>query len=351
MIKKQKSNAWMQAMKRKGMAAVIGMAMVAPAAAQEQITLKFAHLFPETQYIWSEGGKAFVDEVTKNTNGRVKFEVYPAGQLGKDYIALLKSGIADLAVVVPSYSPEKFPRSSVTELPGLYASSCEGARKVWSMSREGGVLNQAEYKALGLHVLFVGTNPPNRLMTSTKQIKTVDDISGLKIRSLGGGAMDKAVRAIGAVPVRLPAPELYDAISRGTVDGAAFTYVGIPDYKLESVLKNSVEGALFGSGSFLYAISEKTWASLPDDIKDVMTKAGEASLEHLCNWQDDNDTRIRGELVEKSGFTVSNLAPEQVAAWKQRMDAVNQAWATDMDGVGKDGTALLKAFSEAKGTQ
>lgn len=320
-----------------------------PAVAQEQIKLKFAHLFPESQYHWTEGGKIFADEVTKRSNGRVTFEVYPAAQLGKDQASLLQSGLADMAILIPSYDPAKFSRSGVTDLPGMYSSSCEGARKVWALARGGGALDKDEYKPLGLHMLFVGSNPPNVLVTARKQVSRIDDIAGLKLRSLGGGAMDKAIRAVGAVPVKMGAGEVYDSVSRGTVDGAAFTYIGMPAYDLKDVLHYGVDGAYFGSGSFLYAISQKSWDALPDDIKKIMDDAGDVAREHLCKWQDDNDRLARDSFIEKNSFKITPLSSEDIATWKKRMAGVNKSWAAEMDAAGRNGTALLKAFQEAKG--
>jgi TRAP-type C4-dicarboxylate transport system substrate-binding protein len=67
-----------------------------------------------------QGGKFFMDRATALSNGRIKFEWYPAEQLGKakDLLALVQTGVADMADVVPGYVPDKLPLSGVAELPG-----------------------------------------------------------------------------------------------------------------------------------------------------------------------------------------------------------------------------------------
>ena len=85
------------------------------------------------------------------------FEVYPANQLGRDYLTLVNSGVADMAMIVTSYAPDKFPLSAVTELPGLYETSCDAVGKFWNIAQDGGKLDENEYKPLGLKAVFLVT--------------------------------------------------------------------------------------------------------------------------------------------------------------------------------------------------
>lgn len=320
------------------------------AQAQDTLTLKFAHLFPASHYLWGEGGKIFTDAVTQSTNGQVQFEVFPAGQLGKDYMALLKSGMADVVILVPTYTPDGFPMSSVADLPSLYATSCEGTDKFWSLAKSGGVLNEAEYKPQGIHVLWVSVLDPYRVMSTSKQITKLEDLAGLKIRA-NAGAMDKTVRALGGVSVRVSSPELYDALTRGTVDAALYPYTGMPTFKLEKVLRYAVEGARLGAGSILYAMSDKAWAALPDNVKTAMEEASVMSQRHLCEYQDAEGKKIREKIVAEDGFQTFHLSPEQAALWQEKVDTVANEWAKERDDMGKGGTEMLKAFREAGASQ
>lgn len=333
-------------------AAALAAALLAalPAAAQGPRVLKFAHLFPASHYLWQQGGEPLATELEARAPGRIKFEVYPAGQLGKDYYSLLRSGIADITIIAPSYAPEKFPLTSVAELPGLYSSACEATAKLWNIAKPGGLLNETEYKALGLHILMVTVLPPYAIMTSGKATPTLEELKGLKLRA-NGAAMDKSVRALGAVPVRISSPELYDALTRGTVDGTILPYSGLPTYRLEKALKHSVAGAQLGSGSVIYAMTTKTWAGLPDDLKEVLTAASLKVQGSLCKWQDDDDARVRDRIVAQDGHQIVTLSAEQAALWSERVGNVAAAWTQEMDGSGKKGSELLRAFKAARATQ
>jgi TRAP-type C4-dicarboxylate transport system substrate-binding protein len=316
-----------------------------PAAAYEQRVLKIAHIFPATHYLWLQGGRIFANEVEKTSGGNIKFQAFPAGQLGKDNLALLRSGLAEMSILVPSYAPDKLPLSSVAELPSLFASSCEGTAKFWNVMKPGGVVNKTEYQPQGIHVLFVSVLPPYPILTTSKATPTLETLSGLKIRA-NGAAMDKTIRALGGMPVRLSSPDFYDSLSRGTLDGGIYPYQGLPTYDLQKLLKYSTTGAKLGAGTVVYAISTKTWLSLSEGARTIFTKAAASTQASLCKWQDEDDTKVQKQLVTQAGHSTAVLTPQEAARWNAKLAPVASAWAKEMDAAGKRGTEVLRAFSD-----
>ena len=152
--------------------------LTGPLAAQER-TFKITQVFPQTHWHWTEGMKVFTEEVEKASGGKIKFETYHAAQLGKESTMLVTSGLAEMGLLVPSYETDKLPLTSVTELPGLHTNACEGTAKYWSVAKEGGALYEAEYKPLGVRPLYV-ISPPYQLMTNTKKVASLADVSGLE---------------------------------------------------------------------------------------------------------------------------------------------------------------------------
>src|SRR3546814_3070163 len=71
--------------------------------------------------------------------------------------------------------------------------------------------------------------------------------------------MDATVRSFGGVPARMAAPELYESLSRGTVDGMLFPYASLISYDLPGITKYGTTGENFGSAVLTYVISEKLW--------------------------------------------------------------------------------------------
>lgn len=329
------------------LATVAAFSVAMPASAEETIRLKISHGYPASHFLWEEGGKVLADEVTARTNGKVQYDVFPADQLGKDPLGILNSGLADIAIITPAYISAKMPLTAVTELPNMFSTSCEGGDKFQTLAADGGALGENEYKPLGLHVLYTYTAAPFALSTVSKEISTLDDVAGLKVR-VAGGAMSKVISGLGGIPIQLAAPEIYDALSRGTLDAAMYSRFAVSAIKLEGVLKHSVDGVRLGSGAIVVATSEKIWNSWPEDVRAAMQEAADVARKNLCKWSDDHEAKATRSLVEENGWKINVLSPEQVAIWKDRLAAVSDAWAQELDGMGRPGTEVLEAMRNAK---
>ncbi len=330
--------------------ALLAITVFAPAAnAQDSIKLKVTHPLPATHYLVVQGIKKVTDAVTERTNGRVQFEVYPASQLGADHFTALKSGLADIGFLVTSYYPDKFPMSPVTELPGLYSSSCEATSKSAELAKPGGILQKLEYGPRGIQPFVVSTIAPYNLSTASKKIETLDDLAGQRIWA-SGGAMDKIIRSLGGVPVKMVASELFDSVSRGTIDGLYMNYLGVTQYKLETKIRHTVQGAIqFGSGTFLIAMNDKSWAALPQSVRDVFVSVGAEVQTSLCKYMDAEADRSFKQVVA-AGVTTTTLSPEQVKLWNSKLGKVADEWAAEMDAGGRSGSDLLNAMRKAPGT-
>jgi len=324
------------------------LATVQSAQAQEARTLKFAHVFPATHWHWTESVKIFQESVTKYTGGKIQWQSYHSGQLGKEGVGMLASGIADVAILVPSYEPAKLPLTSVAELPGLHTTSCEGTAKLWNLLKDGGALNNAEYKPQGIKLLYAIVLAPYQVLTTGKKVATLADIAGLKIRA-NGAAMDKTVRALGATPVRVTSNELYDALTRGTVDGGFWPIGSTRNSSLENTFKFTVQGPMLGGGSTVYGISQKVWDGLGADVQAAMLKAGAETQQRLCRYLDRADEEETAWLVKEKKFTVTKLPATELAKWNERVQPIAAEWAKEMDSTGRPGSALLKAYRESSG--
>ena len=329
-------------------ASLAALMLGAPAVAQEKKTLKFAHVFPASHWLWQESAQFFQDQLAKETGGKVQFESYHAGALGKEGAALLGSGIADMAALVPSYEPAKLPLSSVAELPGMVSTACEGTAKLWHIAKDGGPLNHAEYKPLGVKVLYVLLLSPYEVSTTKKPVTSLKDMAGLKIRA-NGAAMDKAVRALGATPIRVTGGELFDALTRGTVDGQLGAIGSIRTASTEKALRYTVQGPLLGSAAIVWGLRQKLWDELPANERAAFEKAAATTQKHLCEFQEKLDANERAVLVKEHRFAVTVLSNDDNAQWTQRVVPIAAEWAKEMDSTGRPGSALLKAFQESPG--
>ena len=229
------------------------------AQAADPINLRVADSFPKGHYLVKLILEPWMEEVKKRTNNAVTFEHYPAQQLGKaaDMLKLTQTGVADIGYVAPAYVSDKMPVSEVAMLPGAFEHSCQGTLAYWKLARNG-VIAEQDYTANNIRLLLAVSLPQYRIFTVKQPVKDVADVAGLKLRSTGG-AQDLTLRAIGAVPVRMAAPEAYESLSRGTMDGLLFPLESVVAYGADKLVKYSTDGIGFGSFIVSYSISDAAW--------------------------------------------------------------------------------------------
>jgi TRAP-type C4-dicarboxylate transport system substrate-binding protein len=141
--------------------------------------------------------------------------------------------------------------------------------------------------------------------------------------------------------------ELYDALTRGTVDGGFWPIGATRNSGLENTLKFTTQGPMLGAGSSLYGMSMKVWDTLSPDVQAAMMKAGAETQAHLCKYLDDVDKSEIEWLTKEKGFVATKLSEAEVARWNERVAPIAAEWAKEMDSTGRPGTALLKAYREA----
>jgi len=314
--------------------------------AQGKLVLRVADSFPASGHYFSDpAAKYFMDAVNRATNGQVSFEHYPAEQLGKakDLLSLTASGVVDIGSVMPSYASEKMPLSGVAELPGGFATSCEGTLAYWELARKG-LLAQKEFAPNGIRVLFALVSVPYQVLMKQK-FESIKQLKGRKLRSTGA-ASDAAIRKLDAVPIRMAAPEIYESLSRGTLDGVVVSYAAAVSYNLHTLTKAVTAGENFSSAVLTYSIGEARWKSLPPNVQQAMLEAGDAATRRACSMMD-QATATDLEKMRAAGAEVVRLPAAERTELKARFSSVGGEWSKDLDGRGKPGSEVLKAFNAA----
>lgn len=330
------------------LAALLATIIAAPAAWAQELRLKLTHPLPGTHYLYTEALSKFEKLVADKTGGKVQFDVFPAHQLGKDYTTIVKSGIADLAMIIPSNAADKYPLNSVIELPGIYDTSCEGSAMYWKLAQPGGILQTAETGPLGLHVVMVNTLAPYRLMTTGRQIASLKDAEGLKLWAPGAG-LGSAMSAFGMIPITIPSTDVPDTLRRGTMDGAAYPYSSIYQYELQKQFRHILENVSFGTQSWMLIMSQDRWAALPAEVQAAITEAGAEIQRDFCGYLDTSTAAIQDRLRGESGLALNALTEDEMALWQAKFDGLGDVWARQADSAGHKGSETLAAMRAAAG--
>jgi TRAP-type transport system periplasmic protein len=280
--------------------------------------------------------------IEERSGGRLKVTIYPGSTLGKpaDHFDLVKNGIADMGFISPGYTPGRFPLVSVAELPLLFKTGKGGSQAVWSLSDK-----YLKNEFGDVKVLWIWVHPPGQFHLARKPVKVLEDLAGLKIRA-GTPMLANMVRALSATPVSIAAPETYQALERGVVDGTVFPWEAIASFKLAEVLRFHTVVNLYAS-PLVTVMNQKRYDSLPPDLRKVIDDLSGAWGAEFTGAAWDRNEQDGIEAARKVGATVYAVPAEERQRWAARLQSVEDEWVKTMEGKGLPGRQLLGDLREA----
>ena len=314
--------------------AIVWMAVPAVSSGAEVVTLKYTSFFPPVHKI-SALTKEWSQEVEKRTQGRVKVNYYPGNSLTRPtetYDAVLK-GIADIGLSFCAYTRGRFPLSQVVDLPLGYRSAYVATKMANAYYRK---FKPKEFE--GVKVIYLHTSPPHRLFTN-KEVKKLEDLSGLKIRSTGTSA--KVVTALGGVPVALPMSAAYDALKKGVAEGIVGPFEPMVGFKLIDVVNDCT---LFDSTyvNLAYVVMNKEkWNSLSPADQKAIDQIDEEFMEKQGKLWDTLESQARG-VFEKKGKKIIHLSAQENARWTARLKPIQEEYVKEMAEKGLPGKQALE---------
>ena len=321
-------------------------AVVSIGAAQAQTTtkIKIADSFPVGHYLPKYITTPMMEKLKANPAAKgIEFEYYPAEQMGKakDFLSLVQSGVIDIAYVAPGFVSDKMPLSVVSELPLEFSGSCQGTMAYWNLAKPGGLLDKKEFAPNGVRLLFTIVLPPYQIITR-KPFSNLKEIEGMKIRA-SGSAKELVLKKLKAIPVLMPTPDVYESLSRGTIDGVLFPFNSLAPYEIHKLSKTGTIGENFGTFVANWVISEKRFQSLPPAVQQDLTAMGEQLTKAACT-QVEKDEAGDIEKVKAAGVKLTPLSAADHATVATVMQDVAKDWADTLDKRGKSGTEVLNAF-------
>lgn len=325
-------------MKVLAFAASLAMLAAVPAAAQP-VVLKVhsfsgpqapdqaLHLFP-----WAE-------KINKASGGKLKIEVYPAMQLGgkpADLPQQLDDGVVDAIFHLPGFSPGRFPAMEGTELPFTNVGVSAGqSPAVYEWANRW--LKDSEFK--GIRIIAIHTTDASILHTRDKAIRTLDDFKGVKLR-VPGRFVGEAAKALGATPVGIPLPGVYEALSRGQVDGMFINWAIVPSYRFYEVTKNHMERPIYQS-PLMTLLSQRSYDKLPADMKKLIDdNSGLEYTKHIGKvW--DGLTEGAVKQIRGAGNNIYAISDQERARWAEAVKPVYKIWVDEMGKRGLPGQRML----------
>lgn len=253
--------------------------------------------------------RAFTEMIAyldKNTNGRIKIVKYDDSQLGSQVEALeaMQMGMVQMTMPLTSDLAGFDKRIQVLDLPFLFK-DFKSVRK--ALDGELGKKLDAIYKQQGF--LCMAYNPSGiRSVTNNKRpIRKVEDLKGLKIRTMQNPMHIAMFKAMGANPTPLSYSELYTALQQGVVDGQENGPVQIVDAHIEEVQKYySMTRHLQGVTAVM--VSKAWFESLPKDLQKTFKNALKIYEKNITEYTNQYTDECMDKM-RKAGVKINELDP------------------------------------------
>lgn len=319
-------------------AALLAATALAPLAASAK-DLKLADFQPPTHFVLEEGYKPFADTIAEKTGGEVTVTVYMGGELGpgpaEQYSRVVES-VTDIAFSLPGYTASNFPLTLLSELPGVI-DPATGTERFQAASD----LLAEEYRRVVLLALW--NNAPNLLMTASKPVNSLADVKGLKLRVPSRNA-GLVISAWGGTPVSMPAPEVYNAMQTGVIDGAMIDATALGAFKLDEVTNHITIGMDTTISNFFVIMNRDSFDGLTEEQQQIVQEAGkQLALDGNKAWMSRAESSV-ARFAQMPGKEVITLTPEAAAEFNAASAPVVDQVVAEVDGQGLPGSAYVAAL-------
>ena len=272
------------------------------------ITLRLAHhLTPD--HSLNKQAEKFAELLSKKTNGKVKVDIYPNGQLGgqRDLLESMKIGTMDMSIADTGLLANYDLAAGILDLPYIFKDT-QHVRK--AMAGEAGkILRDKILKASNIRSLTIVGVAFRGTILAKKDINSIEDFKGVKVRTPESPVLVQYFKAIGANPTPIPSGEAYTAIQTGVVDGMEGTPEFLNSIKISEVAKKQYE-TNHNMNCDSLNISEKVFTGLSADIQKAILEAADESIGYFYEISTKIDETNRKDLTAKGVvYTKLDLAP------------------------------------------
>ena len=288
-----------------GVAGIAGVlaAGVAPAVhAQAAVRWRMASSFPKSLDTIYGGAEVFANAVKAMSGGKFEISVHAGGELMPAFGVVdgVQNGTVEMAHTVPYYFYGKNPAFALgSAVPfGLNARQMNA----WMRHGNGRKLMNELYAKYNIVSFAAGNTGTQMGGWFRKEIKTIADFNGLKMR-LGGGLVGEVMQKLGAVPQSLPGGEVYQALEKGTIDAAEW----VGPYDDQKLGFNKVAPFYYypgwweGGPEVDFFINQKAWDTLAPENKAIVEAASAlASTDMLAKYDALNPIALKQLVAAKT---------------------------------------------------
>jgi len=298
------------------------------------MVLKLGHI-AEPSHPYAQGAVHFAELVKQKSGGKIDIQAFHSSQLGdqKTLIEGLVYGTIDMALVGTAALGQFQPQIAIFDLPFLFDDLDHAYKSLDTVGMDIGKALEPK----GIKLLGYMENGVRHLTNNVREVKTPEDMKGLKIRVQTSKVFISMMKALGASPTPMNMDELYSAMQAGTVDGQENPAAHIYTQRYYEVQKYaSLTAHAYAPEPVL--ISMARWNSFSAEVKAIFTQAAAESVAWQRDLAKNSDADYWNKIkaTGKMKVTEVNRAPFQAATAK-----VHEEFA---DSVGRQNLAAINAL-------
>lgn len=290
----------------------------------QDVTLRYSQWLPANYALQKDIIDPWIAEVERATEGRVKVNKTPkvVGTVAGQYDVIV-DGLADIALIVPGYTPGRFPYVEGMELPFLGDDPTAGS-PVTQKTYDKFVAPTGEFKDIIVLSMFRGTSA--HFVVKDKTLNSLNDVKGLKLRS-PQLAVSTALELMGAVPITKPMSEVYELASNGTIDGGVVPLDTTLAFNLPGVLNKFIEapGGL-ASTVVIIGMSPAAWEKIPAKDQEAIQSVSGLTLATNAGKAYSASLKDAYAKVEGLGMKVETISDEFLSSIKSVLAPIRTDW-------------------------
>lgn len=313
----------------------------ATAATGAPVSLKLHHSLPPVSPAHTTMLLPWARKVEAESGGRLRIKTYPSLQLGGQAPQLIdqaRDGVVDLVWTLTGYTPGRFPRVEVFEMPFINADPVTMNLAIHDFLQR----HPEEFAEYKLIAAFVHAG---QVLHSRRPVRTAGDFAQMRIRipSRLSGWM---VEAMGAVPLGAPVSKIPELLSKGVIDGALIPFEVVKALRVDDLVDYHITldrpgSDRFNTQVFVIAMNLDRYRGLPPDLRDVIDRnSGEATARWLGELWMANEAP--GEALARATGEVIRLPPAEVEALRAQVEPdLRRRWFSLVEAKGLNGPELL----------
>lgn len=317
-------------------------ALLAPVAQAQTTELKMSAWVPPTHMIVRDIFMPWFEQVDKATNGRVKISLLPKSVTNpNNHFDAVRDGLADLVFISHSYTPARFQLTRIGVLPFSGDNAEVNSVALWRVYDKH-FMKFNEHA--GSKVLTIYTHGPGIPWNTRKAITRIEDFQGMKFR-VGGGMAADVGNALGVNVIAKPAPESFELLNSGVVDGVFFPGESIASFKLDKLIKHAtvIPNGLY-SDSHAVLMNLERFNKLPKADQDAIMRVSGEAFSRLAGQGWDKNARTGFDAMRAAGGTVSVADPALVKAIADRTAKFEEEVVKAINAKGLNGSNILAEY-------